>query len=112
MAARSSSTERTGAEGPIPHAGSSPALRGARSASFAREVRRAQRDLAAGESTRRSAESSSPRGGIDGELVRIRKMLTDDWVAWKCAVEDRADDCLGGEVCDCSNTGQRESGER
>jgi len=60
IAVRSSSTERTGAAGPIPHAASSPALRGARSASFARVVRRSRRVFAAGESTRRSAESSSP----------------------------------------------------
>lgn len=60
MAMRSESVDRRGAEGPIPHAGSSPTLRGTRSASFTREVRRSRSAFVADESPRRSAESSSP----------------------------------------------------
>ena len=78
MAVSSESIERRGVEGPTPHAGSSPALRGARSASFTRGVRRLRRAFALGESTRRSAESSS--AGIDqiwiNGGVRARRLPT------------------------------------
>jgi len=78
IAVRSESMERRGAEGPTPHAGSSPALRGARSASFTRDVRRSRSAFAVGESARRSAESSSAgidQMGIDGRLC-VRRLPT------------------------------------